>query len=367
MNPTLVSDNKQWSYITVWRGCAALCVCVGHMIQIFCQFQQPWLRVFGGVIAQSSVMIFFVVSGYSIAASLHRCHQSKSPAADFFWRRFFRIYPPLIFSLLLCYLVHLIVPYLFEGGGLDYQDAPDLARKGYYFVFEDYLKSIFFLNGFFSNTPSVNGPLWSLSYEIWLYLIYFLFASCFYSKRFYLSIVGFFILYVLMRNDATKVTFFSYASVWFLGTFAYHARTFFVETHADFFPVELIVILCIFSFYLFEVFSYADAPRAYRGVVHQNLLISMVFAWTLFKRFSFSMPSENIGSFFAKFGYTLYLIHFPLMLVFFGYWQDFCSKSLWNGLLIGFASLFFSVFLSFILSPVLENRKLYFKYFLKRT
>jgi peptidoglycan/LPS O-acetylase OafA/YrhL len=46
------------------------------------------------------VLLFFVISGYCIAASTESCKRRGMRPAEFFWRRVHRIYPPYLFALL---------------------------------------------------------------------------------------------------------------------------------------------------------------------------------------------------------------------------------------------------------------------------
>jgi peptidoglycan/LPS O-acetylase OafA/YrhL len=67
-----------------WRGLAAMAVLLQHL--------GLWS------IGVPAVMLFFVISGYCIAASAHSCLRTGMPIGQFVRRRIRRIYPPYLFS-----------------------------------------------------------------------------------------------------------------------------------------------------------------------------------------------------------------------------------------------------------------------------
>jgi peptidoglycan/LPS O-acetylase OafA/YrhL len=68
-----------------WRGLAALAVLIHHIAPVH--------------IGSQAVMLFFVISGYCIAASAESCLSKGTGLREFMWRRLRRIYPPYLISL----------------------------------------------------------------------------------------------------------------------------------------------------------------------------------------------------------------------------------------------------------------------------
>ncbi len=108
-----------------------------------------------------AVDVFFVISGYLIAASLER-HTTR----DYLIARALRIVPALLVCVLLTAMV--MGPVLTTAA--DYWSRPDVWR--YIAVNASLWKSVFFLPGVFETLPdaAVNGALWTLPIEAKLYL-----------------------------------------------------------------------------------------------------------------------------------------------------------------------------------------------------
>lgn len=146
---------------------------------------------------QIAVYVFFVISGYTILQS----RLQSNDAAAFLLKRFLRIVPGLIGSLLFTILVvgSLSTTYPWWR----YLQMPET------WVFWDNLKlfprTTHTLPGVFSGNPSpdVNGSLWTLSYEVLLYV----FVACIvplFRSRWYVFAALFcvFFLSICLFNDA---------------------------------------------------------------------------------------------------------------------------------------------------------------------
>jgi peptidoglycan/LPS O-acetylase OafA/YrhL len=165
------------------RGVAAIAVMVGHVRSLF--FQDYANLVAPGLgtkflyaatgLGHEAVIVFFVLSGFFIGASV-----LKSVAAHkWSWRsylthRFVRLWIVLL-------------PALSLGAAIDWAGVNSLQASATYFSPVRYLSSVsfasrftlrnftgnlFFLQGIFVDPFGSNGPLWSLSYEFWYYMIF---------------------------------------------------------------------------------------------------------------------------------------------------------------------------------------------------
>ena len=154
------------------RGLAAVMVLIAHSIGGYiehnCSDCSLPLAVAMRNIGTYGVEIFFFLSGYVIyLASL------KSKGGEFFLHRFWRIYPIFIlFTLLYFVLNHFI------------QIQPE--RDDLFYL----ASNILFLN-LFLQTPAMTPNAWSITYEIWYYIITFSIIRPFVLRKNYIySILG---------------------------------------------------------------------------------------------------------------------------------------------------------------------------------
>jgi peptidoglycan/LPS O-acetylase OafA/YrhL len=105
--------------------------------------------VFSGALG---VYLFFVISGLCIRLSQRNAVQFTT--GGFFWRRFWRIYPPYLLILLVLVVVQ----------GINIRHRPGSM---------DFLTHLFLVHNFFGDYRlSISVPFWSLAYEAQLYLLY---------------------------------------------------------------------------------------------------------------------------------------------------------------------------------------------------
>jgi peptidoglycan/LPS O-acetylase OafA/YrhL len=123
----------------------------------------------GGQIHLPYIIIrgFVIMSGYLVLKSLQR----SSSVKQYLWRRFLRIYPPLLVALLLCSFV--MGPFFTTLPIRDYYMHEDTWLYPLYSLRIFMVKATPCLPGVFSGNPSecaVNGSLWTIWVEEVLYL-----------------------------------------------------------------------------------------------------------------------------------------------------------------------------------------------------
>lgn len=102
MHETRLSDpgrrtgpwGERFEMLDGWRGLAALAVVVHHVTPL--------------KIGHEAVMVFFVISGYCIAASADACLRKGLGFRNFMWRRVRRIFPPYFFAVVFFLLTRLV-------------------------------------------------------------------------------------------------------------------------------------------------------------------------------------------------------------------------------------------------------------------
>jgi peptidoglycan/LPS O-acetylase OafA/YrhL len=153
------------------RLLAALSVVFSHSFLIAegTEASEPfvWLTRNQCVLGLMGVFVFFIISGYLVTASFARNPQP----ARFAERRFLRIYPALVVNALVC--AFLLGPLVSNLPLRDYLAGPDLG---------DFLYKAFTLNPGPMQLPGVlfvdnsvglliNGSLWTLRYEVMMYVL----------------------------------------------------------------------------------------------------------------------------------------------------------------------------------------------------
>jgi peptidoglycan/LPS O-acetylase OafA/YrhL len=120
--PVEAPRQPRYDSLDLWRGLACLLVVVFHTTYgdtvTYASKQSladhggrtvEWLLAFTGEF-WVGVPVFFVISGYCIAASADSSRRKPHAAGRFFVRRFRRIYPPLWVFLAGCVLAILVLP-----------------------------------------------------------------------------------------------------------------------------------------------------------------------------------------------------------------------------------------------------------------
>ena len=149
-------NNDQWSFLASLRFFLSLTVILGHYALLI---KPDRHAVFGGsalLNPGSAVFGFFLLSGYSVSASLDRAER------DFYLRRIVRIWPTYFACLALGLLVYIIVP-----NGFHWPIQSTIGLPTFLTIVASFLMLQTVIAG---PIPSV-GVIWSLSAEWWHYMI----------------------------------------------------------------------------------------------------------------------------------------------------------------------------------------------------
>ena len=224
----------------------------------------------------------------------------KYPFKNFFISRFSRLYP--------LHLVTLIIVTFFQY--LFFLD------NKYYFIYNNYdlyhfiLHFFFISDGGFSSGVSFNGPIWSVSVEIFVYFFFYISLFVFRAPIFLCLIVLilcaiFKFYYPLYIYNFINCFSFFYVGYFFAIIFLYKKfYKFYINLIIYFFLIIFIVFLYKYQFYLVE---------------NSFFVIQIIFFPILIYFFSNKNISNHIFfkriSFLGNLSYSSYLIHFPLQLI----------------------------------------------------
>ncbi|MCX5637751.1 MAG: acyltransferase [Planctomycetota bacterium] len=249
-------------------------------------------------IANEAVILFFVLSGFLVGGrALERIVQGTFRPADYAIDRFVRIMLPLVPALALTALVRIII----DGG----------------FSVLHLIGNLFSLQGIFVPVFGGNDPLWSLSYEVWFYIMAFAVGVAVIKKTFYLPAASILILSAAVFTSLCYV----YLFCWLIGVLAYIRR----PNSFSWKMLSLSVIVCLYSVASIQVVrdSISVSVEYYRwcfpsrGVA--QLLLSGGLA-IIIQQVLLLKPKnvvvrklDSIGTILAASSYTLYLTHFPVL------------------------------------------------------
>ncbi len=144
-----------WGVLAALRFFLAMVVVLGHCSS-FVAGRHDWSYIGLWLNQGSAVFGFFILSGYSIAASLER-----SPAG-FYRRRFIRIWPLYLGCIAFGLLVSLRIPH-----GLAWPTGPHVPVT----PFSSVLVSLLMLQTILGPPIPIVGQIWSLSPEWWHYMV----------------------------------------------------------------------------------------------------------------------------------------------------------------------------------------------------
>lgn len=313
---------KNSEFISSCRGLAALLVLLAHIEQVFLAPTWMGLYPYSRLVSQAAVMIFFVLSGLLIGKSITRqTAQSRYSFPSYARDRAWRILPPLFLAYSVMLALYCLAPYVFESGSHSYLNLGGYSvNSEYLLTFREIAASALFLNGFLYENPLINGPLWSLPYEVWLYVIAGLLVGGFASRWLIALSLLFFVTLSILNK-----TFAAYSIVWFSGFFLClaHNNGLIKASHRKFLLIAgfaLFALALVLGAMYVNDFLKVSTPAAanYRYVILFNVAVGLAFCFLLAGCMDSVTP--NFGRFHktADYSYTLYIIHFPILLFIFG-------------------------------------------------
>ena len=322
--PTDLNNNTFISFLDMSRWMAAAIVFISHLRNpLFIgyadvdandrnPFVQGWYFVTGWF--PEGVIVFFVLSGLLVGGSGFVKVQSKTfSLKNYSIDRFSRLYVALVPALILCIALDKIgIIYFFDIGYWDHShpminqkiDSEPFQEK---LSFNIALSNLLMLQYYFSPTLGSNGPLWTISSEFWFYFIFGVF-TLFTSKRVFVKSIA--LIMTLLILYFLGIKFLILLGYWLIGVLAgvYSNRT----SLNPFISTVIFFLILIIS----RAFLSADPSQSL--VILKNYFVAGSFAVLILsmrgRDIYFFKRTKGINKFLADFSYSLYLIHFPLML-----------------------------------------------------
>jgi peptidoglycan/LPS O-acetylase OafA/YrhL len=285
------------------RAISALIVFASHLLQIF------WFPLIGlynavhtanSLLSETAVIIFFLLSGYLITMSIWK-NIGKSGyfmISEFSAARLARIYPPLLCAILIVLIVFFLIKFTgLPGVSTPLRHPSDLyAARDLLTVSRGEVVSALLMRG---GLLQVNGPLWSLYIEVQLYAA---------AGAAALALKG----RVGLWRVAGAAVFAAFC--WFIYRHGYLLYAAWWLVGSAFFLCQLYarrdLVLTFACGVLGAAILYFNTAGL--AVEAARLCLMLPFSYLMFFVWNWeSARLENV----AGFSYTLYLIHFPLMVL----------------------------------------------------
>jgi peptidoglycan/LPS O-acetylase OafA/YrhL len=312
-------------HLDLIRGVSAIAVMLYHLRGLFF-VDFPFLidksLVSAGLYAvtgygHQAVMVFFVLSGYFIGANvMNRVGKGQWTWRHYLVNRLTRLYLVLFPALVLGAVwdqIGMRIPQAasFYYGGLYKFYSPSVSLRSTIPVF---LGNLFFLQSFVSPVFGSNGPLWSLSYEFWYYIV---FPACVLAAAAWPGIrnrAAYLVLTVfLLWFVGPQISL--YFLIWLMGALVSRLRRATVLVA----PRTQLVFSMGTGLIFFGVLAWNRTHRFPSEFVTDSAMGSCFALWlyaiVLGSRDDVSSAYATVAKKLSGFSYTLYVTHFPALLL----------------------------------------------------
>jgi len=260
---------------------------------VFFHFSEPYSgfeTVYSQIVKYGNlgVPIFFVISGYCILLSAK--HSKNS--IDFLIRRLFRIFPAFWLSIAIVLLVVALQVAILG------QNSVTVLPKDFTAI----LKTLTLLTQPFGDVPTMNWVYWSLTVELFFYLLVFI-GLIFTKNTLSITLI---ITVLSLLIPPTISTFFFWIPYWF--SFSLGSTIFFYrESLVNRSMTYLLVMLSLIGLFKFHYPS--NIPY---------LLISILISLFILISFRFKQKESRVTRL-GNLSYGIYLIHIPIGVYIFNY------------------------------------------------
>ena len=321
--------SSRYQSLDMWRGVACLMLVVYHATFYAShswKSSDPSVWTFGGLAIHLlgwmwiGVPIFFVVSGYCIAASSDASRRRPHSTRTYFSRRLRRIYPPLWIALGVCVLVVLLAT-TFETVARGCLQLPHLAE----FTPGNWLGNLTATESWRSNLSGgeigyLMKNTWTLCYEEQFYVVVGLMlligAPRFFTAAAFVTLATLVARHVSRANSVSLQGFFcdGHWLLFAVGILVYyrlhHARERYRWT----------IIAALAAIMVYAVVDHRLSDSAFDRHLDQYLFTAALFGWLLIGLYRIDQRLATHRwlqplSWYGKMSYSVYLTHFPVVVV----------------------------------------------------
>jgi peptidoglycan/LPS O-acetylase OafA/YrhL len=312
----------KYQWLDLLRGVSALLVCANHlraaMFVDYSALQDSSLFVklfyFLTGLGSQSVIVFFVLSGFFVGGSVIKRWQQFN-YADYMLARLSRLWivlvPALLLTLFVDRAIALWAPDLL--GGADFATINSGPNGQYSSAFLTFLQNLLFLQTITAPVFGSNGPLWSLCNEFWYYVSFPLLFFVFDRKagrrtQLFAGLALAFLGATVLQNRMTGFL------VWMLGAALYCLP----RDHRLMQPRRLLALALPLLGGALVLSKTPQLPgslsMAALGIASSLLILALRGLPEM------SQAIATMTDWLARSSYTLYLVHFPLVIWAYAAW-----------------------------------------------
>ena len=314
-----INQKNNFYSLDFLRGLASIIVCLFHISIISrLKFSANFKDFFS--FGHLGVQIFFVISGFVIPYSMHKGKYNIRKIKTFFLKRFIRIHPPYLISILLVILINVFFYF-----------SPYFNEELISLDLKNFISHFFYLNDIL-HLKWLNQVFWSLAIEFQFYIYISIFFKFIESDKNLIWIV------FLMFNIVLSIIF---------------PIHYYLTGHLPYFMLGITLFRYIFNkesitslvFYLIVICSLLTYNYDFEFVIAG---IFPILCFFLFKKYSI------IIEFLSKISYSLYLIHAPISQSLIKVGSYYCSNFYHEIILIS-STFTLTIFCSYLFFKFVEN------------
>lgn len=298
-----------------------------------------------------AVIFFFVLSGFVIHLNyidkLGDFSKTRKNILTFYFKRFKRIYPALIVALLFTFICDVFISIIYP----EYLTSSTEHLTLNEFISFNHGKSAIiggFLNlgGLGMPIFGSNGPLWSLSYEWWFYMFY----PFLYFRVKTKSIVFYLVIFTLAFLSSFNIIEFVFLKKVFIGLASWSLGCILAEVFLKRAVINLFQLITTLFAVLIIHLKYPVFGHDFTMAIVFTILIGFCL------RFEHKVNKIFKLQWLGEVSYTLYIFHFPLLIVFSAVLLKMNNGKLPMNQFYIILGVGFSLLLALLIAPFLEQK-----------
>ena len=304
-------------FLSASRWAAAFFVVIYHVFGISVSYSGPQSLPFRCVhflcgFGHIAVIVFFVISGFLVGGgNILRLENKGFDLIDYFIHRFARIYTVLLPALIAGFMLDRLGITLFDGSEI-YHHPDGFYSNEFGNDLTTHLGLVTFIGNLLQlqtiavSTFGSNGPLWSLANEWWYYVVFGFFMVAYHRRSIFTRIFAGFVILAVVILLPPKI------SLWFVmwGIGAGIAVLDRYWAGFSFHFAATIALICLIVVRL--TYRYMDTVNLDFIL---DLVVALGFSVALVSAKNHKGPQRfwAVNRRLASFSYSLYLVHFPVM------------------------------------------------------